>query len=63
MIRKSPYSFGDKDQGVVKKTPSATKLFGGGRQKESSSLKSTYSGEECKNWKSSTKVFWQDKTP
>lgn len=65
MIRKSPYKRGEwpsNDAGVTRKTPSATALFGGGRQ-HSYQCEGTKRGEQLKNKSWGTRDFWTERTP
>ena len=51
MIRKSPYQWGEWPSngcGVKKQTPSATRLFGGGKQKHET-IAGDHTGESCRN--------------
>ena len=50
-LRKSPYQWGEWPSngcGVVKKTPSATRLFGGGQQKHEA-IPGDHTGESVRN--------------
>lgn len=65
MIRKSPYKRGEwpsNDCGVVKKTPTACSLFGGG-QMRAYQCEGTYTGAQMKNKRWGTRDFWKDRTP
>jgi hypothetical protein len=48
------------DAGVTKRTPSATRLFGGGRQK-SETIAGDHSGDACRSRRYGTRTFWTER--
>jgi len=65
MIRKSPYKRNEwpaNDAGVVKKTPTATSLFGGGKMR-SPQCGGTRTGAELTGKRWDTRDFWTARTP
>lgn len=66
MLRKSPAdkrnAWPANDAGVVKKTPSACSLFGGGQMKDYQ-CEGTYTGDQVKRKNWGGKNFWTERTP